>query len=62
MKTPKKVKQPGAKDLDVENSLRNPEPKSKKNLIDDDDEFDDELDDLGEFDNLSEYDDDDDEY
>lgn len=60
MKTPKKIKKPEVNDLDVENNnLGRPEPKSTKNLIEDE-EFDDELDDLGDFDNLSAFDDDDD--
>lgn len=60
MKTPKKIKKPEVNDLDVENNnLGRPEPKSTKNLIEDE-EFDDELDDLGDFDTLSTFDDDDD--
>lgn len=64
MKTPKKtIKKAGTKILDVKDNLKTFDPKGTKHVIDDEDEdFDEPLDDLGGFDDLNEFDEDDDEY
>lgn len=54
------INKAGARNLDVNNNLKTPDPRSNKHLIDDDDDdFDEGLDDLGGFDDLGEFDDDD---